>query len=703
MAMTARITRISGLAVLLLMILALAAVPLAAQSGTALEPGVAQAGALDATTPAQAFTWEALAVPQFTVTLLSESDAVFGLIVTDATGAVLGVNTGVGSVPLPALVAEAGENVTVTVFNAGEALTAEAPFELRLDVPAIQPPPATAAPEAAVEATPVVEATAPVSAEPTQVVLNQGITVTLSWPSTDDLDLEVRDPVGGALYWETPTVASGGRLSANANQQCVNPVANSSETASWPAGGVPVGSYEVLVYFQSSCNDDAPAEFTVNVNVDGVALDPVTATLTPGQVYVFAFEIDANGAAQVMTSGSVVNVNDLPAPASQILASAQPIAVGDSVTGRLDNTTFYRAYSFEAAADVLYTINVEAISGSLDTLVQVLDSQGRLVRVNDDRAVGDTNSTLDSVLLPAAGTYTIVVTRYGKASGGTVGDYVMTLSEADSGLPADFTANLAPGSLQILLVWNTPADLQLLVRDPGGDAVFDDVPQIASGGRLGAQGNVQCRVSEGAPFSYVYWPPETQPRAGSYEVEVWYQNPCGTAQPTTFNLYVLYQGEQVFATTEQLLPDERFLTSFTINADGTATPSAAGVIRGVQDIPYQADLENAVPIAPGQTVTGSITPDNKFDLFSFTGAAGDVVNIAMNATQGSLDPLLYVIGPDGALVAQNDDAVAGENTNSLIANLALPADGTYIIIATHFGGPYGGTTGAYSLTLTQLN
>jgi hypothetical protein len=123
----------------------------------------------------------------------------------------------------------------------------------------------------------------------------------------------------------------------------------------------------------------------------------------------------------------------------------------------------------------------------------------------------------------------------------------------------------------------------------------------------------------------------------------------------------------------------------------------------VQDIPYQAELENAVPIAPGQTVTGSITPDNKFDLYSFAGAAGDVVNIAMNATQGSLDPLLYVIGPDGALVAQNDDAVAGENTNSLIANLTLPADGTYIIIATHFGGPYGGTTGAYSLTFTQLN
>ena len=74
----------------------------------------------------------------------------------------------------------------------------------------------------------------------------------------------------------------------------------------------------------------------------------------------------------------------------------------------------------------------------------------------------------------------------------------------------------------------------------------------------------------------------------------------------------------------------------------------------------------------------------------------------MNNTSGTLDPSLYLIGPQGNQVAANDDAVAGENTNSLISNLTLPADGQYIIIATHFGARYGGTTGTYSLTLTKL-
>jgi hypothetical protein len=75
----------------------------------------------------------------------------------------------------------------------------------------------------------------------------------------------------------------------------------------------------------------------------------------------------------------------------------------------------------------------------------------------------------------------------------------------------------------------------------------------------------------------------------------------------------------------------------------------------------------------------------------------------MNNTSGTLDPTLYLIGPQGDQIAENDDAVAGENTNALISNLTLPADGQYIIIATHFGARYGGTTGTYSLTLTQLN
>lgn len=683
--------------IVLLLLVAFAAPVVGQADGGVLEMGTPLSGTLDAATPAQAFRFASTAGNELAVYVTSESAAVLGLIITDDAGEVLGVDTGTDDVvQVSPLVVAADGTVGVTVFNAGPALIAEAAFEVTVEL--LNPP--TPEPTTAPDVTTPIVAT---PAESTQVVLNQGISVVLSWASTDDFDLEVRDPVGGSLYWETDTVPSGGRMSPNANQQCIAPVENVSETATWLAGGVPTGSYEVLIYFQTSCNDEAPADFSVDISVDGAPLPTIEGTIAPGDVYSLAFEIAADGSARLATTGDIVNINDVPAPASEILAESQPIAVGETVTGVLTNASFFDAYTFEAEAAVLYTITLEAQSGSLDTQVQVLDDQGRLVRVNDDREVGVTDSSLDGILLPSAGVYTIVATRYAKGEGGTEGAYTLSLTEAESGLPADFAENLTPGALQMLVVWNTPADLQLLVRDPGGDAIFDDVPQVASGGRMGAQGNVQCRVSEGAPYSYIYWPVETQPRAGSYEIEVWYQNPCGTPQPTTFNLYVLYQGQQVFGTTEQILPDERFLTSFTVNADGSASPSAAGIIRGVQDIAYQSEVDNATLLAVGQSATGSISPDNKFDLYAIEGTAGDVINVAMNTVQGSLDPTMYVLGPAGELIASNDDAVAGENTNSLIANLALPADGRYIIIATHFGGPYGGTTGSYQLTFTQLN
>jgi len=77
-----------------------------------------------------------------------------------------------------------------------------------------------------------------------------------------------------------------------------------------------------------------------------------------------------------------------------------------------------------------------------------------------------------------------------------------------------------------------------------------------------------------------------------------------------------------------------------------------------------------------------------------------VVTISMNAAGGvNLDPKVYLIGPNGTVVAQNDDAVPGENRNSLISNFTLPEDGQYIIIATHYGDRYGVTSGAYNLSL----
>jgi hypothetical protein len=146
------------------------------------------------------------------------------------------------------------------------------------------------------------------------------------------------------------------------------------------------------------------------------------------------------------------------------------------------------------------------------------------------------------------------------------------------------------------------------------------------------------------------------------------------------------------------------VTSFTIDSSGNAVLSEGGIIGGLETIDFSTEQPRQINY--GDTLPSqAITPQNKFDVFTFEGEAGDRVIIEMTRASGSLDTLLYLVGPDGFELENNDDIEAGENTNSRIpvsGGYVLPADGTYTIIATHFGTIYGGTTGGYTLSLTQF-
>jgi hypothetical protein len=116
------------------------------------------------------------------------------------------------------------------------------------------------------------------------------------------------------------------------------------------------------------------------------------------------------------------------------------------------------------------------------------------------------------------------------------------------------------------------------------------------------------------------------------------------------------------------------------------------------------------PISYGQTINAGLIPSDcasshrspsRADQYSFTGAAGDQIRIAMTSTVlGALDTYLYLVGPSGAIVAENDDIVLGDETDSLIplnGFFTLPAAGVYVIEATSFDTNESGT---YTLTLT---
>jgi hypothetical protein len=110
--------------------------------------------------------------------------------------------------------------------------------------------------------------------------------VTLSWATTDDLDLSVTEPGGGTVSLSGGT-ASGGNLDQDANRGCSGGT-SPLETASWPDGAAPPGSYSVSVNYYAACGDGAPVTFTVTATSGGAVVASVTETVTVGEQKVVA-------------------------------------------------------------------------------------------------------------------------------------------------------------------------------------------------------------------------------------------------------------------------------------------------------------------------------------------------------------------------------------------------------------------------------
>ncbi len=654
-----------------------------------LAPDAPVNGALGEDTLAQVYTYDAVADETIGLTITSESGLALALVVTDAQGVAVAQavdDTASGTISLDAVTLPQDGTYYFTVFAApGLAVPAVGEFEITLEVVA---PAASDVPQPS-----------DVS-QPGQILTTTGLQVSLSWTTTADMNLEVRDPVGGTLLWDSRTTDSGGSFGFDANGLCEVLTSAPLETASWPAGPIPTGSYEILVFYRQPCENTDPVPFTLNVVVDGIGLAPIQGTLLPplqGQASVFlsSFTIQEDGTvvmgeSGVYTDALAVSVQNLPAVTELVRGVPQQ--------GVITNAQPYAGYTFPGQANEIISVNLNAVSGSLDTMLYLLGPAGNLVDSNDD-AFNTTDSALNNLRLVASGEYTVIATRYGQNIGGTEGGFQIELSGPTSDLPDDVLAlNLPGGDIEVSLLWNTGADLQLRVGDSAGDSVYDDQQTVPSGGRLAALGNINCTQSQVQPVSYIYWPTGFL-RAGSYEVEVWYQDTCNDLSAVEFSLNVTVGGQLVSTERVRPLPGQRYVTNFRVEIDGTVIPGVGGIVGDSGTLNFQPEIIGAAPILSGQSVTGSIRADNTFDLYRFEGRAGDVVTIGMQASGGTLDPNLFLIGPGSLEVAADDDEIPGENTNALIDQVALQVDGEYIIIATRFATAYGGTEGAYNLSL----
>jgi hypothetical protein len=132
----------------------------------------------------------------------------------------------------------------------------------------------------------------------------------------------------------------------------------------------------------------------------------------------------------------------------------------------------------------------------------------------------------------------------------------------------------------------------------------------------------------------------------------------------------------------------------------TVTQSGGCLVTSATPISYGSTatgtLSTSDCLSPVRSLTGSFRP--YADRYSFSGTAGQMISISMSSA--SFDTYLYLIGPGGTVVAENDDG--GGDSNSRIPAVSgfftLPSTGTYIIETTSFSA---NETGIYSLSLAQ--
>ncbi|GAB2456630.1 hypothetical protein GCM10027062_41130 [Nocardioides hungaricus] len=106
------------------------------------------------------------------------------------------------------------------------------------------------------------------------------------------------------------------------------------------------------------------------------------------------------------------------------------------------------------------------------------------------------------------------------------------------------------GDIQVTLLWNSPADLDLHVLDPLGEHIYYGEPgPTTSGGFLDNDANAGCSEQLPSPIENVYWPQAAAP-SGTYTAYVQVWSDCG-ATDLSWRLIVRIDGRVVIDRTGQ--------------------------------------------------------------------------------------------------------------------------------------------------------
>ncbi|MDX1992090.1 MAG: PPC domain-containing protein [bacterium] len=340
------------------------------------------------------------------------------------------------------------------------------------------------------------------------------------------------------------------------------------------------------------------------------------------------------------------------------------ITYGQIVTGEIDNTTPFEAFTFEGFRGDYLSFRLRTTSGNLDPLLIVLDSAGKTITLRDDSRAS-LDPEIDTLLISRTETYQVVVARFGYNLGSTAGSYELLIERIGT---------------------SSESGTVLRYGDTITNTISAQTPELYYSFRA-LQGDV---------------------------VNITMHHLSGDLDPYLQIVQVVNGQAIVILESDDAIPNslDARIEGFIVPAQGTyyIVATRYGQIAGTSTGNFLLTLEEAassgqgtsplaaLSIRQGDTVEGTLAEDTYQRYYRFEATQDDLLTIRMNRLDGDLD--CYLILTDANLRELTFDDDSGEGVqNSLISSFRVPTTGTYYVIATRYQQAAGSTTGRYRLEL----
>jgi hypothetical protein len=355
-------------------------------------------------------------------------------------------------------------------------------------------------------------------------------------------------------------------------------------------------------------------------NQDRLMLVDIRISQTAAYTLRISAEENTSGAYTLLVKQNTPPVATAATPTVGPAPLFRAVTYGTPVLGAIGGTTFEQVWRFDGTAGDVIDIEMQAITGDLDSYFTLFSPLQDFIGANDS-ANGGKDAGLYAVTLPQTGPYTIVARQGGGARANTSGQYKLTVTLRTPKLGADNTALSIGGSLSGRLTRAAPI--------------------------------AQYTLTEGGLVAF------------KVELSTLHRIPSLRILDSTGTQLVSHSGPAPLIFSVALPPKGPFYLQVSTDAFDT-TADTAFVLSGYKI----ASVASSLRSGEAQFSAGGSANEQRW---FFIAQAGDIVRVRLAADRGALDRTATIRGP-------GDIVLFSGNLNPQFDQvLSLPIEGVYQI------------------------